>query len=313
MVRIGRSQLASGMRVPWNAATVRPDTTVSPVAPQVAAPDGLRRCTNADVRLESVRTDPTADGDGWLITTFVLRSVTSTDCSIPNGLVVAELVDDAGAALPVDSIPSGPAPSPYAFLVRPGQLIYGDARWAVYAGRAPRPARLVIYVYWRGDVANEGLSVSVTEIAIPAHPRQPSNRGPWRATSYGSIRSVTHPGSLASLTATVSAPATIVVGAVLRYSVTLTNPTTTAVPFSPCPDFIQRLDVIPSKHATTVGFRGTLNCGQAPNTISPGESVTFDYELDTTGQIPGPGRLTWNLLDGQTAAITAPTMLAVTH
>jgi hypothetical protein len=313
LVRIGGNQLASGMQVPWNAVNVRPDTTVIPVAPIAAAPPGVRRCSNADVRLESVRTDTTPAVDGWLITTFVLRSVAGTECAVPHGRVRVGLVDDAGVALPVDFVPSGPALFPEAFLVRPGQLISGHARWAVHEGRARRPARLVIYVEWRGDIANEGLSVSLAGVAIPAHPRQPSNLGPWRATSYGFIDSVTDPGSLASLTASVAAPAAIVIGSVLRYSVTLTNPTTTAVPLSPCPDFMQSLDVIPSKHATTVGFRGTLNCGQAPNTISPGESVTLDYELDTTGQIPGPGRLAWNLLDGPSAAVTTQTRLTVTH
>jgi hypothetical protein len=306
-------ETASGVHVPWNAATLRSDTAAVPAAAKVAAPPGLRQCANTDLQLESGRTTVAADGDGWLKTDFVLRSIAATPCSVRTSFIDVQLVSANGTALPTDAIPHGGVVFPQALLLRPDQLISGAALWAVYEGRAPHPTRLVINPDGRAGGASEALSVSLAGVAIPPHPRNPSNRGPWRATSYGFIDKVTDPGTLASLTASVAAPATIVIGEILRYSVTLTNPTTTEVPLSPCPDFAQRLDVVPAKYATTVGFRGTLNCAQAPKSIAPRDSVTFDYQLDTTGQIPGPGSLTWQLLQRSTAAVAAQTRLTVTH
>ncbi|MEP6852003.1 MAG: hypothetical protein ABJA87_05025 [bacterium] len=300
-------------RVPWNRPPLRPYPVAVPAAPTVAAPAGLRHCANADLRIESTNTTAPAGAEGWLETDFVLRSVATSPCSVPNGFLNVELVSADGSPLPQDAIPVGGAVFPSALLVRPAQIVLGTAQWAVYEGRAPRPARLVINPDGGAGHPSDGLSVSVAAVAIPAHPRNPSNVGPWRATSYGTVDRVADPGTTASLTASVAAPATVAVGATLRYSVTLTNPTSTAVPLSPCPDFGQRLDVVPVKYATTVGSRGTLNCAQAPTTIGAGESVTFAYELDTTGEVDGPGALNWSLLDGSTAAVTARTDLTVTR
>lgn len=132
------------------------------------------------------------------------------------------------------------------------------------------------------------LRVPLASVTIPAHPRNPSNQGPWRSTAIGSIEAVTDAGTLASLTATVTAPTTIINGDVLRYTVTLTNPTATAVTLADCPDFVERLDVTPLKTATTVGFRGPLNCAQAPKTVGAGQTVSFGFELATAGESPVP-------------------------
>lgn len=163
-----------------------------------------------------------------------------------------------------------------------------------------------------GEVnATSDLRVPLGSVTIPPHPRNPSNEGPWRSTAIGSIEAVTDAGTLASLTATVTAPATITDGDVLRYTVTLTNPTDMAVTLADCPAFVERLDVIPLKTATTVGFRGPLNCAQAPKTVGAGQTVRFHFELPTAGEIPGPGRLTWQLLAENFAASTATAYLRV--
>jgi hypothetical protein len=304
----------TGAHIPWNASGVHRDTGTYRAAARAVAPAGLRRCTNADLQVESAHTSAHASGDGWLSTNFVLRSIAADACSLGYGFVDIELFSAAGTALPIDFAPSGGGSiAGSEFFARPGQLISGTATWAVYESRAPRPTRLVINPGGLAASANDPLSVSLTAVTIPPHPGDPSNLGAWRATSYGSFDHVTTPGTLASLSAMVSAPGTIMVGTILRYSLTLTNPSNTAVPLTPCPDFVQRIDVVPLKIATTVQFRGPLNCPPAPKTLSPGESVTFDYQLDTSGEVRGPGTLTWQLLDGSTAAVTTNARLQLTH
>jgi hypothetical protein len=305
---------AIGAHIPWNGSGVYPDTGIYRAATRAVAPAGLRLCANADLRVESAHTSANDSGNGWLTTTFVLRSVAADPCSLGYGFGDIELFAADGTALPIDAIPSGGAAiAGSALFARPGQLISGTATWAVYEGRAPRPTRLVINLDRPAASADDPLSVSVAAVTIPPHPEDPSNIGPWRATSYGEFDQVVDPGTLASLTVAVSAPTTIVIGTNVRYSVTLTNPTSTAVPLTPCPDFAQRIDVVPLKVATTVEYRGPLNCAPAPTTLAPGDSVTFDYQLDTSGEVPGPGTLTWQLVDGSTAAVTSNMRVELTH
>jgi hypothetical protein len=60
------------MHVPWDATSVRPETTLFRPARMAAAPAGLRPCTNADLRIESARPVLTwrlLDGENAVVTT----------------------------------------------------------------------------------------------------------------------------------------------------------------------------------------------------------------------------------------------------
>lgn len=298
--------------VPWSPAGLRADTTTLRPPAKIGAPNGMRPCSDTDFVLVSGKTDLAPSGDGWLTTTFVLSSVGPTPCAISNKFVDVALLASTGTPLPTDAIPSGGPAVPSMLSVRPGQLVTGRASWAVYEGRAPRPARLVINPSGQTSTrSSSALSVSLAGVTIPPEPRTPSNLGPWRSTAYGSVDTVTDPGTLGSLGATVTAPPSVALGAVLRYRVTLTNPTATAVTLATCPDFVEQLDVIPAKTPTTVGFRGPLNCAPAPKAIGAGEAVIFELELATAGEVPGPGSLTWSLVAGDTTLLTATTRLTV--
>lgn len=120
------------------------------------------------------------------------------------------------------------------------------------------------------------------------------------------------PGALATLTATMTAPATVGAGTILRYSITLTNSAPEAVPLSPCPDFAHLLLVKAPGYRPIGGSRGTLNCREAPATIGPGESVTFDFEYDTAGHPPGYGVLIWRLSSGPVPAVSIQDRVTVT-
>jgi hypothetical protein len=164
--------------------------------------------------------------------------------------------------------------------------------WAWYEGRAPRPA--AISVLPSSHTAN--LAIWLTGVDIPPHPKATSNFGQWRAGWYAlETPLVADPGTPNSLTAAMNAPATVANGTTLRYTVTLTNHTSVPVSLTNCPDFVERIDVVPSKQTYTAGFRGPLNCAAAPESIAPGSSVVFDFELDTNGVEPGSGRLSWQI------------------
>ena len=87
------------------------------------------------------------------------------------------------------------------------------------------------------------------------------------------------PGSVASLTATASLPATIRSGTTLSYVVTLHNPTTTAVTFAPCPNFTEAIFITPNVKGAKPRVRNfALNCAQAAS-VAPHGSERFAMEL----------------------------------
>ncbi len=109
----------------------------------------------------------------------------------------------------------------------------------------------------------------------------------------------------------MTAPAVVRTFSTLSYTVTLTNPTNTTVPLTSCPQFVEQLTVVPLKTSTTVGARGPLNCAHLPLALTAGSSVTMQMQLDTAGQVRGPGWLTWQLLEhGHAAtAVTTPVLV----
>lgn len=69
------------------------------------------------------------------------------------------------------------------------------------------------------------------------------------------------------------------------------------MPLTGCPRFLEELSAVPLKTPVTVGAQGPLDCAHLPPRITADSSVTMLMELGTAGQVPGPGQLTWALLD----------------
>jgi len=301
----------AGGIVPWNPVGQRLDTAGVSTARPIGAPAGVRLCSSADFTVVFGRTAIAPDAlAGWLTTSFVLRSTAQSPCSVSAYGIDVELVDANGGPLPDDVVRHGPPAFPSMLLVRPGQFVFGAVSWAWYDGRAPRPARLVIDP--RGGAADSPLIVSLAGVSIPPHPLNPSNLGLWRSGWFPQPPSVGVPGSLASLSATMHAPPTVANGSTVRYTVEVVNHTTAPVTFDQCPDIVQRLDVVPIKQSYTSGTRGPLNCASAPSTIAAGAGVTFAFELDTKGVVPGRGRLSWQLVLDSFPAVLATAELTVT-
>lgn len=301
------------MRVSWDAIAIRPDPTVLRPALQAAAPVGLRPCVPADLQLEFAHTIDDGGGDGRLKSELRFRSVAVSDCAIPNGLLQVRFVDSAGVTLPRDrSSSGGPAPTPATLRILPGQLVFGELVWSLDTGFATQPAQVVLYPGGdSGDVADAVL-ISIVDLAIPAHQQGAANHAGGRVAPCWYVERVADPGALATLTATMAAPAKVVAGETLRYSVTLTNPALEAVPLSPCPDFAHLLYVKAPGNNSAGGTRGTLNCRHSPPTIGPRESITFDFEYDTAGHPPGHAALIWRLSNGPVPAVSVQGKLTVT-
>ena len=317
LTRIAVSSTGTSLRppstagvVPWNPAGVRAVPDTAPAAPSTPAPSNLRECVGAELQQlpASGRTAPIFEG--WLITMFVLQYTGTSPCSMSPGYFGVTMTAADGATLPIDAMPAGGGRwSP--LQIRPQQLVLGSIWWAVNQGH-PHPTHLTFDF---GDTPSaQPVSIPVSDVSIPPHPTSPDPQSPWRSTAYGEVTSAADPATLATLTVGVTAPAAVRAPSTMRYAVTLTNPTNTAVPLTGCPQFVEQLSVVPQKVPITVGAQGRLNCTHLPPTIAAQSSVTMQMQLDTAGQVPGAGQLTWQLLDHgheATALITQITVLRI--
>jgi hypothetical protein len=87
------------------------------------------------------------------------------------------------------------------------------------------------------------------------------------------------PGSLASLQASNSMPSRVQSGKVLRYSVTLYNPTNKTVTWQRCPNYTELILVVPDVgKLRRFSHTYELNCAQAKN-LAPRHSDRFTMEL----------------------------------
>lgn len=308
----------AGSPVPWSAAGGRATTEVAPLAATARAAQGTRGCVSDDFRVVSGSSKPGFGSRGWMVTTYTLVSVASTPCAPFGEALSAVLVDAQGTPLPVDAWSSGgPARLEGPPLVGPGDIVTGTVSWAVVRGATNPPANVVILPD-RLVVAprkRPPLAVSLAGVTIPPNPQNPSSGGggpyTWRSTAEGQEVAISRPGSLASLTVTVTAPASVHLGQLLSYTVELKNPTDESVSLAGCPEVIGVLSVVPQKVAVSSGRRGPLNCSAAPRSIAPHSAVVFRMEQSSVGLVTGSGYVTWQLVTKGIAVLDARANLTV--
>jgi Protein of unknown function (DUF4232) len=114
-----------------------------------------------------------------------------------------------------------------------------------------------------------------------------------------------NPDSLSGLRVALALPARIAAGHVLRFAVTITNPTRAAVRLSRCPSYELGLSVAPAK-----AYK--LNCSAA-RVIGSGQSRTYEMQFAIPADAPaGLAKIGWFLLNpnrtgaGSTITITRP-------
>jgi hypothetical protein len=102
-------------------------------------------------------------------------------------------------------------------------------------------------------------------------------------------------GAISQLTGAISAPDEASRGGVLRYTVTLTNPTAQPVSLAACPAYTQSLYADGKSADTTL----RLNCGGAGGQIPANGSVSFDMQAPVPASLAaGSGKLSWKLDGG---------------
>jgi hypothetical protein len=118
-----------------------------------------------------------------------------------------------------------------------------------------------------------------------------------RVQSEGAARAMAMKaaGAVSQLTGAISAPDEASRGGVLRYTVTLTNPTAQPVSLAACPAYTQSLYADGKSADSTM----RLNCGGAGGQIPANASVSFDMQVPVPASLAaGSGKLSWKLDGG---------------
>jgi hypothetical protein len=102
-------------------------------------------------------------------------------------------------------------------------------------------------------------------------------------------------GALSQLSGSLSAPDEASRGGLLRYTVTLTNPTASPVSLAACPSYTQSVWAEGKSADSTL----RLNCAAAGSQIPANGSVSFDMQLQVPAELAaGNGKLSWKLDGG---------------
>lgn len=193
---------STAVPVPWNPAAVQSGADPVPAAEPPIAPANLDQCGGPGFRLLPNSPQSTSTSGGYMTTTFVLQFIGSAPCSINPGFFGVDMAAADGTNVPIDAMPAGPAHRPLE--VRPQQFVFGSKEWTVKPG-LPHPSRLTFVL---GDTPSRPLTLSVADVPIPPHSSTPSPENAWHSTAYELLTSSADPASLATLTATATAPST---------------------------------------------------------------------------------------------------------
>ena len=110
---------------------------------------------------------------------------------------------------------------------------------------------------------------------------------PFKEPSEGSLDEADIPPATSEQQSLVpkakNLPKNLTMGETLSYIVELHNPTKDAISLDPCPGYYQAW----GESGTAVFAPGVLNCEDAPGEIGPGETVSFEMEIDIAESIDG--------------------------
>ena len=93
------------------------------------------------------------------------------------------------------------------------------------------------------------------------------------------------------LDVTATMPTKLVAGHTTKFTVTLHNPTGTAIALSPCPAYVEYLESSPLANSAIRNYY--LNCDGANGTIPAHDSVTFNMDIPTS-TVTGVARWGWH-------------------
>lgn len=259
--------------VPW--APLAPQGQHPGALPQATADPSVRACTASDLR--GAHSGEAEGSGGNLFDAFVLTNASSTPCRLEGRVQSLHTGSDVWPAT------EGQVQEVVAKVLGTGESVPLD--FSVYTRCDDGgPGRTY------GSMSLEALG---GRIAIPGTLDLGCAR-PQDGIGFAGLGEVAPepsyaPDPVADLVPSLELPATVKAGETLRYTVTLSNPTTTDIALDLCPDFLQ----------TMTGVKQTylLNCPQA-DPVPAGGSEVFAMELVVPADLNGPTQVSWFLERG---------------
>jgi hypothetical protein len=222
---------------------------------------------------------------------FTFTNISRASCLLRGFPTISALAPD-GRRVPLRRVTPSPQGTFFALLVPaaipPGHHVYLDLATEDVTCRLGRP-----FVY-------RDLSFRLPDgRRLLTHTRLPRFCGGWRMSRFGLPERTTatappSPGSLDTLRVAVSLPSSAQAGATLRYLITITNPTDTAVRLEPCPSYTEwfYLPTEPIDHHRGPAY--LLNC-DAIRLIAPGHRVRYEMRMRLPAMPSGVAKFGWHL------------------
>lgn len=281
------SAASSPVVVPWADRPQPTPSYMSPSPPPAPAP--ACRAANLRVAVGTAEAMP----DRGIRFPVEVRNEGDADCSLDNwaeGDLLAEdgtKLDQGSTARPGIGLPPQPA-------LEPGHVAVTQGFWSGWCGKDPGRWRVRL----RFDVPVDAAGPAVPAPACPAERDHAANGFGVYTILNAAGQPVLDPQ--AAWRVRLDAPSSARMGEVIRYRVTITNPTRGDITFDPCPSY-----AVSFRHASDgrseLSATHELNCPQAPRRVAPGGSVVFEQQarVPRTTEMWGPmqpGRyfLDWN-------------------
>lgn len=153
-------------------------------------------------------------------------------------------------------------------------------------------------VSWSASLSIDGAPLTVTSVVLP-----PACANADFVAFQPQDPPLT-PAGLSALAISTSLPPSTSRGQALHYQITLTNPTTAAIAFNPCPSYTETLSQPEPQSLKKHSEVYLVNCPSAPSELRPGASTTLQMILSVPSDWQaGPAKFLWRLeVEGYPAA-----------
>jgi len=258
------------------------------------APADLTDCQLSDFTIVSTERQTGPDPSA-AVTSAAFRIALRNDsqaCAL-GGAPVITLSSPSGAGEPITAAQpaaSEPTDLPPRWTVEiGGTVVTGVFLAGQPCSRFPDPT-------WELTVADEEKQQLTTMVPAPGCTEPDSvgdivRSGLWEP--YRAPAGPRQPVPTDDLAVTLTVPETVLSDGPLLYTATILNPTDQSISLSPCPRYRQAF----GEGGIVSEYYGTLNCAEAPESVGPGDKVTFEMQIALPPEFTAgfAGMLSWTL------------------
>jgi hypothetical protein len=265
-------------------------TALFALAPGAQAAPGARACTSADVKLSA---GPAGAWRGQATQEIRIANAGSETCHLP-GFPGVQLQPSNEAPQTVGASDQAPQLASTRIELAPGQeaiVLLGTPGSCEAANRPERKVakRLQLALPGGGTKVLDGVYVdTLCGRATVMRFEQVQSENAARALAMKAA------GAISQLSAGLSAADEARRGGLLRYTVTLSNPTASPISLSACPAYTQSL-YVDGKSSDT---RMRLDCGAAGGQIPAKGRVSFEMQAQIPAGAADSAKLSWKLDGG---------------